>query len=119
MTPESRGLISKLEGSSFFNVTFSTFSENEANNLLHRNKCRCNSEYSVRFRKGHRKEIQEKFLLSIDAINASTAQLSWAYLNGVIRDYNLDLLTENISSIPVSIHRLKLRSPTGTGIMKC
>ena len=39
MTPESRGLISKLEGSTFFKVSFSTFSENEANDLLHRNKC--------------------------------------------------------------------------------
>ena len=29
MTPESRGLISKLEGSSFFNVSYSTFSEDE------------------------------------------------------------------------------------------
>src|SRR5665811_1667795 len=39
MTSESRGLISKLEGSTFFRVTASTFSESEANNLLHRNKC--------------------------------------------------------------------------------
>ena len=38
LTSESRGLISKLEGSTFFKVTFSTFSENEANNLLHKNK---------------------------------------------------------------------------------
>ena len=38
LTSESRGLISKLEGSTFFKVTFSTFSENEANNLLHKGK---------------------------------------------------------------------------------
>jgi ABC-2 type transport system permease protein len=41
-----------------------------------------------------------KLLATIDAINASTAQLSWAYMNGVIRDYNIDLITENISTNP-------------------
>ena len=35
MTSESRGLISKLNGSTFFKVSYSTFSEEEANNLLH------------------------------------------------------------------------------------
>ena len=39
LTPESRGLISKLEGSTFFRVSHSTFSETQANDLLHRNKC--------------------------------------------------------------------------------
>jgi ABC-2 type transport system permease protein len=42
-----------------------------------------------------------KLLATIDAINASTAQLSWAYLNGVIRDYNMDLITEYISTNPM------------------
>jgi ABC-2 type transport system permease protein len=41
-------------------------------------------------------------LASINAINATTAQLSWAYLNGVLRDYNLELAMENISSSNVS-----------------
>jgi len=39
ISSESRGLVSKLEGSTFFKVKFSTWSETEANNLLHRNKC--------------------------------------------------------------------------------
>ncbi len=44
MTPESRGLLSKLEGSSFFKIAYSTFSEDEANSLLHDNtacNCKC------------------------------------------------------------------------------
>jgi len=44
---------------------------------------------------------QGKLLATIDAINASTAQLSWAYLSGVIRDYNMDLIIENMSINPV------------------
>ena len=38
LSSESRGLISKLEGSTFFNVTSATWSEKEANDLLYRNK---------------------------------------------------------------------------------
>src|SRR5512141_2537304 len=39
LTPESRGLVTKLEGSTFFRIAYSTFSKNQANDLLHRNKC--------------------------------------------------------------------------------
>jgi ABC-2 type transport system permease protein len=102
LTPESRGLISKLEGSTFFKVSFSTFSENEANNLLHRNKCNMILQIPSGFGKDIGNGKPGKLLATIDAINASTAQLSWAYLNGVIRDYNKDLITENISAIKLA-----------------
>jgi ABC-2 type transport system permease protein len=98
MTPESRGLISKLEGSIFFKVTFSTFSENEAYNLLHRNKCSMILSIPSGFGKDIVTGMPAKLLATIDAINASSAQLSWAYLNGVIRDYNFDLNKQNISN---------------------
>ena len=103
LTPESRGLISKLEGSSFFNVSYSTFSEDEANSLLHSNKCSVILQIPSGFGKDIINGASGKILVVIDAINASTAQLSWAYLNGVIRDYNLDLAIENISSLPVPV----------------
>jgi ABC-2 type transport system permease protein len=100
MTPESRGLISKLNGSTFFKVSLSTFSETEANDLLNRNK------FSVIFHipSGFGKDVgsgkQGKLLATIDAVNASSAQLIWAYLNGVIRDYNADLIKKNIAINP-------------------
>lgn len=101
MTPESRGLVSRLEGSSFFKVMYSTFSEKEANNLLHKGKC----DLILQFPAGFGKDIitgnPGKLLASINAINASSAQLTWAYLNGVIRDYNMDLIKANINSNPV------------------
>ena len=101
MTSESRELISKLEGSTFFKVAFSTFSENEANNLLHHNKCSA----IIQIPSGFGKEIGTgnpgRLLATIDAINGSTAQLTWAYLSGVIRDYNMDIITENISINPL------------------
>jgi len=99
MTPESRGLISKLEGSTFFKVSFSTFSESEANNLLHRNMCDVILQIPSDFGKNIGNSIPAKLITTIDAINASTAQLSWAYLNGVIRDYNIDLITKRPGSV--------------------
>jgi ABC-2 type transport system permease protein len=98
LTPESRGLVNKLEGSTFFVVKYSTWSEKEALDLLHRNK----SNLILNIPSGFGKDIgsgrPSKVLASIDAINASTAQLSWAYLNGVISDYNMNIITENINT---------------------
>jgi ABC-2 type transport system permease protein len=97
MTSESRGLIRKLEGSTFFDVKYSTFSGKEATDLLNRNK----STVILEIPSGFGKEIvtggSGKIMASIDAVNASSAQLSWAYLNGVIRDYNRDLMSGNVS----------------------
>jgi len=100
-TSESRGLIRKLEGSTFFKVSFSTFSESEANSLLHSNKCNAILQIPSGFGKDIGNGRPGKLLATIDAINASTAQLSWAYLSGVIRDYNIDLIAENISTNPL------------------
>jgi ABC-2 type transport system permease protein len=102
MTSESRGLISKLDGSTFFKVSYQTFSEEEANNLLHRNKCSVILEIPSGFGKDIGSGKQGKLLATIDAVNASSAQLSWAYLSGVIMDYNSDLIKKNITTIPLS-----------------
>ena len=102
MTSESRGLISKLEGSAFFKVSFSTFSEREANNLLHRNKCSMILQIPSGFGKDIGTGNPGKLLTVIDAINASSAQLSWAYFNGVVRDYNMDLIKKNINTYPIA-----------------
>ncbi|MBG0858141.1 MAG: ABC transporter permease [Bacteroidales bacterium] len=95
MTAESRGLVSKLEGSTFFHVRFSTYSEKEANDLLHRGKCDLVLQIPSGFGKETGQGRQGKILASVNAINAVNAQLSWAYLSGVIRDYNLNIIAEN------------------------
>jgi ABC-2 type transport system permease protein len=101
MSSESRGLISKLEGSTFFKVSFSTFSEEEANDLMLKGKCGLIIQIPSGFGHDLLTEKQGKLIVAVDAINATSAQLSWAYLNGVIRDYNSDIITENISNNPV------------------
>jgi ABC-2 type transport system permease protein len=97
LTPESRGLADKLEGSTFFRVLYTTFSEARANDLLQRNKCSMVLQIPSGFGRDISSGSPGRLLATIDAINASSAQLSWAYLNGVIRDYNADLIKKNIN----------------------
>ena len=100
MTPESRGLISKLNGSTFFKVSLSTFSDTEANDLLNRNKFNMILHIPSGFGEDIGAGKQGRLLATIDAVNASSAQLIWAYLNGVIRDYNADLIKKNLAINP-------------------
>ncbi len=84
MTPESRGLISKLNGSTFFKVSLSTFSDTEANDLLNRNKFSMILQIPSGFGKDIGSGKQGKLLATIDAVNASSAQLimgisEWCY----------------------------------------
>jgi ABC-2 type transport system permease protein len=101
MSSFSRGLISQIEGSTFFRLKYSTFSEDEANSLLHSDKC----DMILQIPSGFGKDIGTgkagKLMASANAINASVAQLSWAYLNGVIRNYNANLITKSININPV------------------
>ena len=101
ISSESRGLISKLEGSTFFKVRYSVWSEKEANNLLHRNKCSLILNIPSGFGKDIGSGKPARLMVTIDAINASTAQLSWAYINGVISDYNRNIIAESLNTNPV------------------
>ena len=98
MSTESRELVSKLEGSTFFRIRFSTFSEEEANDLLSRDKCDLILQIPSGFGKDVGKGNPVKVFVSANAINASGAQLSWAYLNGVIADYNVNIITGKMDS---------------------
>src|SRR5512146_1376247 len=112
MTPESRGLITKLEGSTFFKPAFSTFSGPEAVSLMNKNKCTVILEIPEGFGRDTGNGIPGKLMASINAINASNAQLSWAYLNGVLRGYNSDLIAKNrnfITSSPAPVIQITNR----------
>jgi ABC-2 type transport system permease protein len=103
MSVESRGLVSKLEGSSFFRVEYSTFSNDEAVDLLHRNRCDVVLEIPSGFSKAIVTGEGSKVMASIDAVNASAAQLTWAYLSGVVRDYNMELMAGNVGIDKVAL----------------
>ena len=89
---ESRSLINKLEGSNFFRITGQVFSEKAANDLMLKGKCEVILQIPADFGKNTGLGIPAKIGISVDAINASSAQLVWAYVNGVIRDFDSRLI---------------------------
>jgi ABC-2 type transport system permease protein len=93
MSAESRELVSQLEGSTFFRIKSFTFQEAEARDWLHRGDCDLVVHIPADFGNELGKGNAVKILVAANAINAVNAQLSWAYLNGVIRDYNLNIMT--------------------------
>ncbi len=88
---ESRALVSRLEGSSFFRVTHATFSEKEAFDLMHRDRCDLILQIPSGFGKNMGNGVPSRLMIPVNAINATHAQLMWSYVSGVIRDYNLEL----------------------------
>ncbi|HRZ41332.1 MAG TPA: ABC transporter permease [Bacteroidales bacterium] len=92
MTPASRELTGQLEGSSFFRITRKTFSEEEARTMMHRNRCDLILQIPEGFGRNIARGIPVPVQVGVNAINASNAQLSWGYLNGVIQNYNLNRL---------------------------
>jgi ABC-2 type transport system permease protein len=96
MSQESRGLIDKLSGSTFFKVSYLPESESEGDDLLYGNKCSLVLNIPSGFGKDIINGNQGKLMAVVDAVNASSAQITWAYLNGVIRDYNSELIKGNV-----------------------
>jgi ABC-2 type transport system permease protein len=92
---ESRSLINKLEGSTFFRIAGQAFSEKAANDLMLKGKCEVILQIPSDFGKNIGLGIPAKIGVNIDAINASSAQLTWAYINGVIRDFDSKLIVKN------------------------
>lgn len=100
MSADSRKLVSQLEGSTFFKIKYSTFSEEEANDLLQKNKCDMILQVPSGFGENIGIGNPTKIMVSINAINATTAQLSLAYLNGVIQNYNMNIVTQYAGLLP-------------------
>jgi len=108
MSSESKQLISKLQGSDFFLLKHSTFNVNEANAILHKDECDLVLHIPPNFSKNIIKEGEEKVLVIANAINATSAQLAWNYMRGVIQDFNSDLVVRNLNhSIPDKIAMIK------------
>jgi len=102
LSSESRELTGQLEGSTFFKIKYSTFSETEANDFMHKGKCDIILQVPSGFGRDLGNGKPGKLMVSVNAINATTAQLSWAYLNGVLRDYNKNIISENLNVNPVT-----------------
>ncbi len=100
MSYESRAIISKLQGSEFFDINYFTLSDKEADDHLHANRCDLVLKIPQGFSTDLHKEGGSKVLALANAINATSAQLSWAYINGLLMDYNVELIRESVHSSP-------------------
>ncbi|MGM0666926.1 MAG: ABC transporter permease [Bacteroidota bacterium] len=96
MSSESRQLVSALQGSEFFLLKHTTFSEEEADNMLHSDRCDMVLQIPQGFGRNVIREGKQKLMVKVNAINASSAQISWAYMRAVLHDYNAELLAGNM-----------------------
>lgn len=92
---DSRNLINQLDGTSFFEIRHTSFSEKEANRLMLEGKTDLTLQIPEDFGKDIGNGNPAKLMVSVNAINASNAQLAWGYFSGVIREYNNSLIAGN------------------------
>lgn len=94
-SPASRSLVSKLESTGFFTIAGTVFSEKEAGDMMMKGKCRIVLQIPPDFGKNTALGIPVKVIAGIDAIDASSAQMAWGYLGGVIGQFNAELVSLN------------------------
>ncbi|MGE5349267.1 MAG: ABC transporter permease [Actinomycetota bacterium] len=88
----SRELIAKLTGSSFFVVTATPASITEAESMLFAGDADMALVIPADFSEGLAGVTRPRLQVLVDAVNATSAQLSWSYLTSVVRDFNRDAI---------------------------
>ena len=107
LTPTSRQLISKFQGSPFFKIVNSSFSEEDGIEEVKNGTADEMIEIPFGFEKDLFKEGSSKLQLNINAINSMVAGLSYGYTNSVIADFNSQLINKNLIRITSKDLRLK------------
>lgn len=105
ISPLSRALVSKFEGSPFFQVNYCSFSLQDANEKLIENKADIVLNIPHGFERVLYRENTAELQLLINAINVTTASITNAYAMNVIGGFNQQILVENINVVP--FHRPK------------
>lgn len=91
----SRELVAKLTGSSFFVVTATPQSIPEAESMLLAGDADMALVIPSDFSEGLAGVTRPRLQVLVDAVNATSAQLSWSYLASVVRDFNRDVIISN------------------------
>ncbi len=102
LSQTSRGLINRLGSSEFFIIEGYAESAARAEQVMHSDGC----DVIITFPAGFEKEITNggvgRLQVIVNAINAVGAQLSWSYLNAVIRDYNMAItVTPDLTELQI------------------
>jgi ABC-2 type transport system permease protein len=88
----SRELIAKLTGSSFFVVTATPSNTREAESMLFAGDADMALVIPSDFSEGLAGVTRPRLQVLVDAVNATSAQLSWNYLVQVVRDFNREVV---------------------------
>lgn len=102
LSAKSRQLISKFEGSSFFEVKELCFSLEEAEKFIKSDEADLIINIPSGFERDQLKEQKANLQLLIKAINGTAAGLTNVYASSVIADYNQDVVLEYSSIYPPS-----------------
>lgn len=95
----SRGLISKFEGSPFFNVVGRTFDQAVVDNQINTNKADLALIFPSGFEKDLLNEKKANLQIQINAIDGMVASLSNAYITAIVTSYNKQIVGEIIPSM--------------------
>ncbi len=90
----SRKMISKFQGSPFYEITGFSFSTAQAQEALQNNKTDVILEIPADFEKNLKNAKNAKVQLTINAINGTAASLTNAYSSQIIGDFNKNIITE-------------------------
>ena len=99
LTPSSRLLISKFDGSPFFHIIKFSFSDDDGKEALKNSSADAVIEIPYNFEKNLVNSGSSKIQLNINAINGMVAGLTNSYTSSVINDFNRELLTKNNQQI--------------------
>jgi ABC-2 type transport system permease protein len=104
-SPSSRELVSKFKGSSFYRIVGYSYSYETAEQDIEKGAADLIIQIPSDFEKDLVNEKKAGVSLVVNAINGSAASLVNAYTLAIVRDFNLNLVTE-------MIHR-KVKQPIG------
>ena len=111
----SRELVSKLTGSSFFVVTATPATVTEAESMLLSGDADIALVIPPDFSRGLAGVTPPRLQVLADAVNASTAQLSWSYITSVIRDFNREVIVST-GMIPANMAAIRTGSLPGISV---
>ena len=111
----SRELVSKLTGSSFFVVTATPATVTEAESMLLSGDADIALVIPPDFSRGLAGVTPPRLQVLADAVNASTAQLSWSYITSVIHDFNREVIVST-GMIPANMAAIRTGSLPGISV---
>jgi ABC-2 type transport system permease protein len=106
MSQYSRQMITKFQGSPFFQVVHATYSEKKAQEEMKKGTVDVILQIPLGFEKDLLTQNRSKVQVVIDAINGSTAGLVNAYTSQIIQDFNREVITDLANPGAVSDIRL-------------